>query len=130
MLYQAQQNHQRITTTIVDKMEIENRRLMSESRELLDSQKCRLLEGFKDTDNQARTLVANLVEDLQAQQRRLFEKGFKDTEQLVRTLVADLVDGMWAQQRRVIVVKRSIERYGAGKEDDEASSPMQSCSVC
>jgi hypothetical protein len=48
-------------------------------REHLEFQKG---EGFKDTDNQARTLVGDLAEDLQAQQRRLLEKGFKCTEQL------------------------------------------------
>lgn len=94
ILYQAQENHQRITMTIVGKIETENRRLISALRELLDSQKCGPLEeGFKDTDNQAGTLVADLVEDLQAQQRRLFEEGFDDIEQLVRTLAAGLVEG-------------------------------------
>jgi len=86
ILHQAQENHQRITTTIVGKIETKNHRLISESRELLDPQECRLLEGFKDADSQARTLVADLVEDLQAQ-RYLFEKGFKDTEQVVPKLV-------------------------------------------
>ncbi|CZR64874.1 uncharacterized protein PAC_14774 [Phialocephala subalpina] len=92
MLYQAQDKHQRITTTIIDKIGTQNDKLISALRELLDSQKCRLFEGFKDTDNRTHTLVGDLVEDLQAQQRYLFEKGIKDTEQLIRTLVADLVD--------------------------------------
>jgi len=47
-------------------------------------------------DGQARTLVPDLVEDLQTQ-RYLFERGLKDMEKVVCTLVADLVDGMWAQ---------------------------------
>jgi hypothetical protein len=51
----------------VDKIEIQNRKLISVLRELLDSQKCRVLEGFKDTDNQTHALVGDLVEDLQAQ---------------------------------------------------------------
>jgi hypothetical protein len=42
-------NHQRTTTTIVGKIEIENRRLIAESREFQDSQICRLLkESFED----------------------------------------------------------------------------------
>jgi hypothetical protein len=115
-LHQDQENHQRITTTIVGKIETENCRLISDSRNLLDSQKYRLLEDtLKDGDNRARALVADLAEDLQAQQRRLFE-GFKDTEQIVRTLVVDLVEGMSAQQRRVIGMKRFIQQHGAGKE--------------
>lgn len=89
-------------------MEIENLRLISKSREFLDSQECRLFEGFKDADNQARTLVANLIEDLQAQ-CRLFKKGFKNTEKVVRTLVADLVDDICGQQRRAIRIKQRIQ---------------------
>jgi hypothetical protein len=117
ILHQDQEYHQRITTTIVGKIETENRRLISDSRELLDSQKCRLLEdGFEDWDNQARTLVADLVQDLQVQQRRLFEERLKHTEQLVRILVVDLVEGMSAQQRRVTGMKRCIHKYGAGTE--------------
>jgi hypothetical protein len=130
VLYQVQDKHQRITTTIVNKIETQNDKLISALWELLDSQKSRLLEGFKDTDNRTHTLVGDLVEDLQAQHRYLFEKGIKDTEQLIRTLVADLVDGMGAQQRRVIVMKRSIEGYGAEKEDNGASGHMQSRNVC
>jgi hypothetical protein len=65
ILYQAQLNHQRTTTTTVGKIEIENRRLIAQSREFQDSQMCRQLkEGFKDQGNHARTLVTDLVEDL------------------------------------------------------------------
>ena len=67
VLYQAQENHQRITLTIDDKIESQNRKPISALRELLDSQKCRLLEGFKDTDNRTRALIGDLVKDLQAQ---------------------------------------------------------------
>jgi len=118
VLYQAQENHQRITTTIIDKIETQNRKLISALRELLDSQKCRVLEGFKDMDNRTHALVGDLVEDLQAQQCRLVEEGLKGTEQRIRTLVVDLVKGTLAQQCRVIVMKRSIEQYGAGNEDN------------
>jgi hypothetical protein len=76
ILSQAQENHQRITTTIVGKVEAQNSKLITESLELLDFQT-----------------------------RRLLEESFKDTENQVRTLVAELVDGMWAQQRRVIWIK-------------------------
>lgn len=80
MLYQAQLNQQRTITTIVGKIEIENRRLTAESREFQDSQVCRLLkESYEDRGNEARTLVGDLAEDLLAQQRRLFERGYKDT---------------------------------------------------
>ena len=66
-LYQAQLNRQRTTTTIVGKIEIENRRLLAESREFQDSQIYRLLkESFKDRGNEAHTLVTDLVEDLLA----------------------------------------------------------------
>jgi hypothetical protein len=43
---------------------------------------------------QTRTLVADVVKDLLAQQRRLFERGFKHTEQLARTLVVALDESM------------------------------------
>ena len=129
ILYQDQERHQRITTSITGQIEIQNRTLVSEFRELLDSQKCRLLEEcFHDRDNEARTLVGSLVEDLQAQQRRLFEEGFKDTEQLVRTLVADLVEEMSAQQRRVIDMKRFIQQYQSMEADcDPFSTPDRTC---
>ena len=117
ILYQAQENQQRKTTTIVGKIEIESLRLIADSRELQDSQIFRLLkEGSEHTGNQARTVVADLVEELLAQQRRLFERGFKDIEQLARTLVADLVEGMSVQQRCVISMKRFIQQHRAGKE--------------
>jgi hypothetical protein len=81
ILYQAQENYQRKTTTIVGKIEIKSLRLIADSRELQGSQICRLLkEGCEHTRDQARTFVADLVEDLLAQQRRLFERGFKDIE--------------------------------------------------
>ena len=97
MLYQAQLNHQRTTTTIVGTIEKENRRLITESLEFQDSQICRLLEeSDEDRCNQTRTLVADAVEDLLAQQRRLFERGLKDTEQLARTLVLALDESMEA----------------------------------
>jgi hypothetical protein len=119
MLYQAQLNHQRTTTTIVGKIENENRRLIAESRELQDSQMCRLLkESDKDRRNQPRTLVANLIKDLLVQQRRLFEGGFKATEQMARIVVADLEEGMWTQQRRVLGMKRFIQQHRAEKDDN------------
>jgi hypothetical protein len=99
-------------------IETQNRKLISALRELLDSQKCKVLEGFKDTDNRTHALVGDLVEDLQAQQCRLVEEGLKGTEQRIRTLVVDLVEGTLAQQCRAIVMKRSIEQYGAGNEDN------------
>jgi hypothetical protein len=49
---------------------------------------------------------------LDFQTRRLLEESFKDTENQVRTLVADLVEGMWAQRRRVIGIKLRIQQYG------------------
>jgi hypothetical protein len=56
----AQENHQHITTTIVGKIEAQNRKLVTESSEFLDFQTRRLLEeNFKDTENQVRTLVAD-----------------------------------------------------------------------
>ena len=60
--------------------------------------------------------MGDLAEDLLAQQRRLFENGLKDTEQMARTLVADLEKRMWAQQCRVLGMKRYIQQHGAGKE--------------
>jgi hypothetical protein len=45
------------------------------------------------------------------QARRLLEESFKDTENQVRTLVADLVEDMWAQRRRVIGIKLRIQQY-------------------
>jgi hypothetical protein len=83
ILFQAQENHQRITTTIVGKIEAQNSKLITESLELLDFQT-----------------------------RRLLGESFEETENQVRTLVAELVDGMWAQQRRVIGIKQRIQRYG------------------
>ncbi|CZR69934.1 uncharacterized protein PAC_19835 [Phialocephala subalpina] len=115
-LSQAQENHQRITTTITEQVETQNRRLLFELRELQESHQNSLLEGFKDWDNQERTLFSDLIEDLQAEQRRQLEESFKDTEQLVRTLVVNLVEGMSTQQRGVIGMKRFIQQYGAGKE--------------
>ena len=35
-------------------------------------------------------------------------ESLKDTENQVHTLVADLVEGMWAQRRRVIELKQRI----------------------
>jgi hypothetical protein len=100
---------------IIGKIDAENRQLISNSRELLDSQKCRPLEdGFEDGDSQAHTLVADLAEELQ---RRLFE-GINHTEQVVRILVVDLAEGMSAQQRRVIGMKQFIQQYRAGKSGD------------
>jgi hypothetical protein len=65
ILSQAQENHQCITTTIVGKIEAQNSKLIAESSELLDFQTRRLLEeSCKDTENQVRTLVADLVEGI------------------------------------------------------------------
>jgi hypothetical protein len=116
--YQGQKNHQRISTTIVDTIEIQNRALISALWELLKSQRCTVLKGFKDRDNQTHALIVDLVKDLQAQQYRLIEEGVKNREQPVRSLVIDLVEGMWARQCHVIAIKRSIERYRAKKEDN------------
>ena len=78
---------------IVGIIEKENRRLIAESLEFQDSQICGLVEkSDKDRCNQTRTLVADMAEDLLAQQRRLFERGFKDTEQLACILVLALDD--------------------------------------
>jgi hypothetical protein len=76
ILSRAQESHQYITTTIIRKIKAQNSKLIAESSELLDFQT-----------------------------RRLLEESFKNTEKQVRTLVADLVKGMWAQQRRVIRIK-------------------------
>ena len=106
-----------LTTTIVGTIEKENRRLITESLEFQDSQICRLLEeSDEDRCNQTRTLVADVVKDLLAQQRRLFERGFKDTEQLARTLVLALDESMEAQQHRVLGMKQFIQQHRAGKE--------------
>ena len=43
-----------------------------------------------------------------AQTRRLFEQRFGDIENQVRTLVADLAEDIWTQQRRVDGMKRFI----------------------
>jgi hypothetical protein len=122
VLYQAQENHQRIITTIVGKIETQGRKLISVPQELLDSEKYRPLEGLKDTDNRTHALIGDFVKDLQAQQRRLVEESFKGTENQVRTLVADLVEGMWAQQRCVIGLKQGIEHYKSCKCDVNHSS--------
>jgi hypothetical protein len=53
---------------------------------------------------------------LDFQARRLLEESFKDTENQVRTLVADLVEGIWAQRRRVIGIKLRIQQYGQKEE--------------
>jgi hypothetical protein len=90
LLHQAQEIHQRITTSIVGHLETQNRRLITELLGLLDFET-----------------------------RRLFEEGFKDTENQVRTLVADLVEGMAAQQRRVIAMKEDIQHCRAEKEKDD-----------
>lgn len=51
ILYQAQENHQRITETIAGLMEIQNCTLIRESLELVDSQTRRQFEeGFKETE--------------------------------------------------------------------------------
>jgi hypothetical protein len=84
----AQESHQGITTTIIGKIEAQNRKLVAKVSELLDFQT-----------------------------RRLLEETFKDTENQVRTLVADLVEGMWAQQRRVIGIKQRIQQNGPKEED-------------
>jgi hypothetical protein len=46
---------------------------------------------------QNRKLIAEVLELLDFQIRRLLEETFKDTENQVCILVADMVDGMWAQ---------------------------------
>ena len=56
-------------------------------------------------------LIAESSELLDFQTRRLLEESFKETEKQVRTLVADLVEGMWAQQRRVIGIRQHIQQY-------------------
>lgn len=65
-----------------------------------------------------------MSELLDFQTRRLLEETFKDTENQVRTLVADLVEGMWAQQHRVIGIKQRIQQYGPeeGFVDHSSSS--------
>jgi hypothetical protein len=73
-LYQAQENHQRITTTIVGQLETRNSRLIAESLEILDFERAYCLTGvFKDTESQVGTLVADLVKGMWAQQRREIE---------------------------------------------------------
>ena len=95
ILSRAQENHQGITTTIIGKIEAQNRTLITEVSELLDFQT-----------------------------RQLLEETFKDTENQVHTLVADLVKGIWAQQRRVIRIKQRIQQYGPEEEGfvDHSSS--------
>jgi hypothetical protein len=75
----AQENQQGITTTIIGKIEAQNRKLIMELSELLDFQT-----------------------------RRLLEETLKDTENQVRTLVANIVNGVWAQRCRVIRIKQRI----------------------
>jgi len=87
----------------VDKIETQDRKLVSALWELLESQKCKALEVFKDTGSRTHALVVDLVEDLQAQQRHLIEEGVKDTEQRIRLLVNDLVEDMLAQQCHVML---------------------------
>ena len=48
--------------------------------------------------------------------RRLFEQAFQDLENQVRTLVADIEENMGVQQRRVLGIKRYIQQHGAGEE--------------
>jgi hypothetical protein len=83
ILSRTQEDHQRIITTIVGKIEARNSKIITESLELLDSQI-----------------------------RRLLEESFKETENQVRILVADLAEGMWAQQCRVIGIQQRIQQYG------------------
>jgi hypothetical protein len=83
----AQENHQGITTTIIGKIEAQNRKLIMELSELLDFQT-----------------------------RRLLEETLKDTENQVRTLVANIVNGVWAQRCRVIRIKQRIQQNRDKKE--------------
>jgi hypothetical protein len=73
MLYQAQLSDRRTTMTTLGKIENENRRLVVDSQDLLDSQIYRNfkeeLGGFENWDSHARTLVSGLAEDLLVQQR-------------------------------------------------------------
>jgi hypothetical protein len=61
-------------------------------------------------------LISKSLELLDFQIRRLLEESFKDTENQVRTLVTNLVEGMWAQRCRVIGIKLRIQQYGQKEE--------------
>jgi hypothetical protein len=112
ILFQAQENHPRIATTITGLIETQNRRLMAESLVLLE---CRLPgESLQDPGDQGAT---SLVDDIWTQLRRRLEEAFKDTENQVRILVAELVDETWAQQRRIHAMKQIIQQHGAEKEN-------------
>lgn len=65
---------------------------------------------------QNRKLIAELLELLDFQTRRLLEGTFKDTENQVRTLVVEMVEGMWAQRHRVIEMKQRIQQNRDEKE--------------
>ena len=85
MLYQGLQRSQRTSVATLELIETQHRTLVFESfitREL-------------------ETLPV-------AQTRRLFEEGFRDLENQVRTLVADLEENMWVQQRRVLGIKLKL----------------------
>ena len=51
------------------------------------------MDSCKDRGNKAGAFVADPVEYMLVQQRRLFEGGFKDIQQLALTLALDLYDG-------------------------------------
>jgi hypothetical protein len=87
--------HNLLMTTIVGKIEARNSKIITESLKLLNSQI-----------------------------RRLLEEGFKETEDQVRILVADLAEGMWAQQRGVIGMQQRIQQYRdeKGRNVDHGSS--------
>jgi hypothetical protein len=65
---------------------------------------------------QNRKLIAELSEFLDFQTRRLLDGTFKGTENQVRTLVADIVEGMWAQRRRVVEMEQRIQQNRDEKE--------------
>jgi hypothetical protein len=61
-----------------------------------------------------------------AQTRRLFDDGFRNIENQVRTLVADLAEDIWTEQRRVDGMKRFVQQHRAegaeGANTADASS--------
>jgi hypothetical protein len=48
-----------------------------------------------------------------AQTRRLFEERFRDIENQIRTLVADLAEDIWTDGRGVDGMKQFIHQHGA-----------------
>ena len=93
MLYQGLQRSQRTSVAILGLIETQHNTLVFESF----------------IKRQLKTLPV-------AQTRRLSEEGFRNIENQVRTLVADLEEGIGAEQLRVLGMKQFIQQHGARKK--------------